>query len=302
MKTVVQLGKEGRAEEALRFFNSEYRLNYLISRLQRPHVAVIDGITMGGGVGVSVHGTFRIATERTVFAMPECAIGLFPDVGGSYFLPRLPGSLGLYLALTGARLKGADVRHAGIATHYIPSQLIPQVLQGIQDLGSGAADEAAVRDVLASLEQRQPLPPSGLHDIWGQVEKLFAGRRSVEEIYTACQQEGTPFAADTLHLMQKGSPTSQKVTFEQLRRGATLDLGECLRMEMRMVHQCVAGSRGRDFYSGVSAMLIDRTNEPHWDPPTLDQVNPAYVDAFFAPLPPQQELQLPQLPVGHARL
>ncbi|EFN58909.1 hypothetical protein CHLNCDRAFT_140853 [Chlorella variabilis] len=310
VKTVVQQGLAGQVDEALRFFHSEYRLNYLISELTKPHVAMIDGITMGGGVGVSVHGTFRVATERTVFSMPECAIGLYPDVGGSYFLPRLRGGLGMYLALTGARLQGVDVRHAGIATHYIPSQLLPELHQSIVGLGPAASDAAALGEVLSSFEAREALPEGQLAAIRqarrilplgtgpsqlsvADINLCFGGKASVEEIYEACERAGQ-WGIDTIAQMSKGSPMSQKLSFEQLRRGAGMDLAACLQMENRMVHRCVANI-GSDFYTGVQAALITRSGNPIWVPFSLKGVRAEDVESFFQPLPPHQELQLPQL-------
>ncbi|KAL4857852.1 3-hydroxyisobutyryl-CoA hydrolase [Chlorella vulgaris] len=270
VKTVVQQGQAGKVHEALRFFRSEYRLNHLISELRAPHVAIIDGITMGGGVGVSVHGTFRVATERTVFAMPECGIGLYPDVGGSFFLPRLPGGLGMYLALTGARLQGVDVRHGGIATHYIPSRLLPELHQSIVGLGPAAGDAAALGDVLSAFEGREALPEGQLASNRAAIDACFAGKQSVEDIYAACERNGGQWGADTLAQMSKGSPMSQKLSFEQLRRGASMDLASCLQMENRMVTRCVENV-GSDFYAGVQAVLIDRSGSPSWSPASLNE-------------------------------
>ncbi|KAL4440735.1 hypothetical protein ABPG77_000444 [Micractinium sp. CCAP 211/92] len=295
VKTVVQQGLAGEFDKAVRFFRSEYRLNYLISRLATPHVALIDGITMGGGVGVSVHGTFRVATERTVFSMPECAIGLYPDVGGSYFLPRLQGGLGMYLALTGARLTGVDVRHAGIATHYIPSRHLPAVEQAIAGLGPAARDAGKLRELLASFEGREALPEGSLEAMRADINFCFGGKQSVEEVYSECERSGGQWGIDAIAQMSKGSPTSQKVSFEQLRRGASMDLGDCLRMENRMVHRCVMNAAS-DFYEGVQAALIRRSGAPRWDPASLKDVRPEHVEAFFRPLPPESELQLPLLP------
>ncbi|KAL4457481.1 hypothetical protein ABPG75_012346 [Micractinium tetrahymenae] len=295
VKTVVQQGLAGRFDEALRFFHSEYRLNYLISRLRTPHVALIDGITMGGGVGVSVHGTFRVATERTVFSMPECAIGLYPDVGGSYFLPRLHGGLGMYLALTGARLTGVDVRHAGIATHYIPSKHLPEVQQSIEDMGLAASDAGRLGELLTSFERREALPEGQLAAKRADIDFCFGGKGSVEEIYAECERSGGQWGIDAIAQMSKGSPTSQKLSFEQLRRGASMDLGACLQMENRMVHRCVMNVAS-DFYEGVQAALIHRSGAPQWEPASLKDVQPEHIEAFFRPLPPERELQLPLLP------
>lgn len=304
VKTIVLQGLEGQFEKGLRFFKSEYRLNFLISRLRTPHVALMDGICMGGGVGVSVHGTFRVATERTVFSMPECAIGLYPDVGGSYFLPRLHGGLGMYLALTGARLKGADVRRAGIATHYIPSKYLPQVQQAIIELGPKASDAGVLGAVLDGYEQKEALPQGQLESMRADIDFCFGGRQSVEGIYEACERAGQ-WGIDTIGLMSKGSPTSQKVSFEQLRRGSRMDLGACLQMENRMVHRCVTDV-GSDFYTGVQAALIHRSGNPVWSPASLQAVSGDHVAEFFQRLPPGRELELPTVPAAiekaHSRL
>lgn len=204
VKTVVQLGQDGRTHDAVRFFRSEYRLNHLISRLKKPHIALIDGITMGGGFGVSIHGDFRVATERTLFAMPECAIGFVPDVGGSYVLPRLPGSLGLYLGLTGARLKGVDVKRAHIATHYIPFKFIGEVEQGLASLSASAAgDKQAVKKFLDEIEAKEALPKGDLADQQPLIDRIFSDANSVEDIYAACERIGGDFAKETINLMSK---------------------------------------------------------------------------------------------------
>jgi 3-hydroxyisobutyryl-CoA hydrolase len=202
VKAVVQLGRKGEYETALRFFRSEYRLNYAIGSLVKPYIALIDGITMGGGAGVSVHGKFRVATEKTVFAMPECAIGLMPDIGASYFLPRLlHGLLGLYLALTGARLKGIDVLRAGLATHYVPSHLLGSLENAILGLDVSAQ---TLPKLLSEYQGMQGLPEGTLDsDIMQQIELIFGGKSCVEEIYEACKASGSEFASQTLEMMQK---------------------------------------------------------------------------------------------------
>lgn len=203
VKAVVQLGRKGEYETALRFFRSEYRLNYAIASLVKPYIALLNGITMGGGAGVSMHGKYRVATEKTVFAMPECAIGLMPDIGASYFLTRLlQGSLGLYLALTGARLKGIDVLRAGLATHYVPSQLLGGLENAI--LGLNADSAQTLPKLLSEYQGMQGLPEGTLDsDTMHQIESIFGGKSSVEEIYEACKASGSEFARQALEMMQK---------------------------------------------------------------------------------------------------
>ena len=189
VKAVATKGREGDAAEARRFFRSEYRMNAALSHFEKPYIAILDGITMGGGAGVSVHGPVRVATEKTVFAMPECAIGLFPDVGGSYFLSRLSNGLGLYLGLTGARLKGVDVLHAGIATHYIPSVRIPEAEDAIAELGWQASSLKRVNDCLFKIQQEEEIPEGELNGKIDVIDDIFGReRKNVEEIYEACDR------------------------------------------------------------------------------------------------------------------
>jgi enoyl-CoA hydratase/carnithine racemase len=203
VKAVVQDAEAGRLQDAFRFFRSEYRTNLKIATLRKPYIAFIDGITMGGGAGVSVHGTFRIATERTLFAMPECAIGLIPDIGASYFLTRLPGGLGLYLGLTGARLAGADVLHAGLATHYVSSELLNELKREIGAIGQAAGDERAVGAVLAWFQGRRAVPAGELLPTHrAAIDAIFSNKDSLEDVYAACEAHGE-FGRTTAEAMAK---------------------------------------------------------------------------------------------------
>jgi enoyl-CoA hydratase/carnithine racemase len=203
VKAIAQLGRSGDTSAAQRFFRSEYRMNAAIAAFPKPYIAIIDGITMGGGAGVSVHGPIRIATEKTLFAMPECAIGLFPDIGGSYFLPRLPGAVGMYLGLTGARLKGVDVLHAGIATHYVPSALLPEVEKSLEGLGSAATSLHKINEVLNDFQRQEPLPDGTLPSMRDDIDAIFGGQCSVEGIYRACERRQGQLGQEVLELLQK---------------------------------------------------------------------------------------------------
>lgn len=270
--------------EARAFFHAEYRLNHLIHAFPKPIVALIDGITMGGGVGVSVHGAFRIATERTVFAMPEAGIGLFPDVGGGWFLPRLPEpELGTWLALTGARLKGQEVATAGIATHFVPSELLGAVRAQI----AGAADThdpaRALASGLAALDEaaHAPIVPAP-----GALIPLF-GHDSVEAILDALKADGGDWARAQAAAIEAKSPQTLKVALRQLRAGARLtSFAENMAMEYRIGARVVMR---HDFREGVRAAIVEKDNAPRWDPPTLSGVTDALLDEIFAPLPPQEE-------------
>ena len=256
------------------FYREEYTQNRRIFRYRKPYLALIDGITMGGGVGLSVHGSHRIATERTVFAMPETGIGLFPDVGGTYFLPRLPGELGMYLGLTGVRLKAPDMIYSGIATHYIPSGELSELIEAL-----AAADPRVgwVDRVLARFHRAAG--PATLAENHAVIDRCF-GKDSVEAILAALEAEASAWARDTLKILSTKSPTSLKITFRQLREGRRLDFEAAMVMEYRLCQFCM---EGHDFFEGVRAVIVDKDNPPKWDPPTLGKVTRSLVDRAFAP-------------------
>uniref|UniRef100_A0AAY4EGT0 3-hydroxyisobutyryl-CoA hydrolase n=1 Tax=Denticeps clupeoides TaxID=299321 RepID=A0AAY4EGT0_9TELE len=257
---VAEAGKSGdRLVKDL--FREEYTLNNAIGTCRKPYVALIGGITMGGGVGLSVHGQFRVATEKTLFAMPETAIGLFPDVGGGYFLPRLKGKLGLFLALTGFRLKGRDVLRAGVATHFVESEKVSVSIYGKMRMPA--------ESVL--LSQSRPVPASGM---------LFEAT-SVEGIMNNLKTDGSPFAQKQAEMLSKMSPTSLKLTLKQMQAGATMSLQEVFVMEYRLSQACM---NGHDFYEGVRAVLIDKDQNPKWKPSTLEEVTEKSVEKSFQSL------------------
>jgi 3-hydroxyisobutyryl-CoA hydrolase len=264
------------------FFKQEYMTNGLIGTYKIPYVAFIDGIVMGGGVGLSVHGLYRVATERSVFAMPETQIGLFPDVGGSYFLPRLRGKLGLFLALTGYRLKGADLLKAGIATHYVNSANLEALEGDLLKCSDVNSIDSALKKHSAKDSSEFSLTP-----MLKQINACFSAG-SVEEIIARLEQDGSPFAQDMVKLLEKMSPTSLKVTMKQLEHGSKMTLEECLQMEYRIAVNCLAN---KDFYEGVRALLIDKDQKPKWKPEKLSDVSPALVESHFAKLPEDQELR-----------
>src|SRR5262245_20315907 len=284
LRALYDLGRAGRFDEALGYFREEYALNARIKRYRKPYVALIDGIVMGGGVGISVHGSHRIAGDKFMFAMPEVGIGFFPDVGATWFLPRLPGRLGTYCALTGERLDAAAAVAAGIATHRVPSSQFPQLIEALcraypvdaslaacaQSAGRGAA--AARRSAIAALFEAD------------QVQKIL-GALDAEG---AMQGPNAAFASVTAASMRTKSPTSLKLALAQMQRGTTLDFAECMRTEFRIVSRVV---RGHDFYEGVRAVIIDKDQAPHWQPATLAAVDAAAVERHFAPV--ARELELP---------
>ncbi|XP_040213097.1 3-hydroxyisobutyryl-CoA hydrolase, mitochondrial isoform X1 [Rana temporaria] len=277
---VTNAGKSG-DRLAQDFFREEYILNNAIGTCRKPYIAFIDGITMGGGVGLSVHGHFRVASEKTLFAMPETAIGLFPDVGGGYFLPRLPGKLGLYISLTGFRLKGRDVQKAGIATHFVESEKIPSLEKDLTSLKEPTKkDVAEVLDTYQTKSTADEEKPFILAEHLDKINSLFTAN-SVEEIFENLKKDGSSFAQQQLQTLSKMSPTSLKMTFRQLKNGSSLTLQEVLTMEYRLSQACM---RGHDFYEGVRAVLIDKDQNPKWKPERLEDVTNEYLDSCFASL------------------
>lgn len=275
----------GDGASAREFFFTEYRLNDLLFRYPKTTVAIMDGVTMGGGVGLSRPCRFRVATERTTFAMPETGIGLFPDVGGGWYLSRIPDHIGLWLALTGARIKAADCELLGIATDYVESAKLAELKAGI------LADPAATETLLTELEADPGRPPVAQHQ--DEIARLFAGD-SVEAITAALEAAGTDWAAEQLKVMRTKSPQTMKVAFRQLQLGARArTFAENMAMEYRIGARVV---QRHDFLEGVRAVIVDKDNAPKWSPATLEGVTEAMLDEIFAPLPADQEwTPLPEL-------
>uniref|UniRef100_A0A6B2L847 3-hydroxyisobutyryl-CoA hydrolase n=1 Tax=Arcella intermedia TaxID=1963864 RepID=A0A6B2L847_9EUKA len=267
-------GKQGGTAHK-EFFAEEYSLDYLIGTLSAPHVAFLDGVTMGGGVGLSVHGKFRIATEHTLFAMPETGIGFFPDVGGSYFLPRLNGALGNYLALTGHRLKGVDTVVAGIATHYVPSRSLEALQTELSKLKTRDAFEVSM--TISKFIERVHPEKSKLVKEKELIDRIFS-LNTVEEIMDALSHEKSHFGTENLHILQAMSPTSLKVTLKLMQIGKSLSFAECLNLEY---HLSQVFMKNKDFYEGVRAQLIDKDRKPKWNPSTLAEVKDQDVDQYF---------------------
>lgn len=274
-------GKEARA-----FFAMEYKMNVAIHNFPKPYLALMDGVTMGGGVGLSVHGSHRIATERSLFAMPETGIGLFPDVGGGWFLPRLTGQLGTWLALTGARLKGADVAAAGIATHYLPSELTGNLKRQIlsADFAHGARD--MLDEILRGLTHSVPEGTFKAH--MDTINACFAHDRA-EDILDALRAGGSFWANEQADILLTKSPRTLKVALRQLREGANFE-----RFEENMANEYRIGSKqvqSADFLEGVRAVLIDKDHAPEWCPATLEEIEDETIEEVFAPLPGDEEIQ-----------
>lgn len=267
---------DGRA--AREFFFIEYRLNHLLFGYPKPTVAIMDGITMGGGVGLSRPCRYRVATERTTFAMPETGIGLFPDVGGGWYLSRMPGHIGLWLALTGTRINAADCELVGVATDYVESARVPELKAAI------LAEPERAEAILTEFEADPGRPP-----IAGQQDEIARhfGQGGVEAILASLAADDSAWAADQLKVLSTKSPQTLKVAFRQLELGGqATTFAENMAMEYRIGARVV---QRHDFIEGVRAVIVDKDNAPRWDPPTPTEVDDATLDAIFAPLPADQE-------------
>lgn len=263
---------------AREFFFTEYRLNHLLFHYPKPRVAIMDGITMGGGVGLSRPCRFRVATERTTFAMPETGIGLFPDVGGGWYLSRMPGHIGLWLALTGARIKAADCELLQIATDFIESAKVADLKAAI------LADPGAVETILTEYEADAGRPAIAAHQ--DEIARHFAGD-SIEAILASLEAAGTDWAHDQLKVLATKSPQTLKVAFRQLQLGGQAKtFAENMAIEYRIGARVV---QRHDFIEGVRAVIVDKDNAPRWSPPTAQAVSESLLDEIFAPLPADQE-------------
>ncbi len=283
VRAIVDQGPD-RNIAATEFFAAEYRLNAKLYHFEKPFIALLDGIVMGGGVGVSIHGSHRIVTENTLFAMPECAIGLVPDVGASHFLPRMPGAIGTYLGMTGARLKGSDVLYAGIGTAYMASEKLEQLIAKLANAEISDHDDVDV--IIAEFADDPGMAP--LDEFRDLIDAAFS-ENSLEDIFDHLSIIDHDWARETHAVLSKLSPISLKVIVEELQRGAKLDFDDCMVMEYRIVSAITAYDS--DFYEGVRAVLLDKDHNPNWIPGSVDEVTNEMVLAHFQ-IPPAGDLVL----------
>jgi enoyl-CoA hydratase len=277
---VVMIARSGAGDgrEARAFFHEEYRLNHLLFTYAKPSIAFMDGIVMGGGVGISQPCRYRIATENSRFAMPETTIGLFPDVGGGWYLARLPGRVGIFLALTGARLDGAECLHLGLATHYVPSL-------ALDDLKARIAAEPQRLEALLD-EYSAPPPPARIAGNRERIDRLFAAD-DYETILAALEADGSDWAQTELATLRAKSPQACKVSLRIVYDGARVqDFAHEMKQEYAVASRVV---QRHDFVEGVRALLIDKDNRPRWDPPTPEAVSQHLIDTIFAPMPEGEE-------------
>jgi enoyl-CoA hydratase len=262
------------------FFAREYTLNYRIAHYPKPYIALLDGITMGGGVGISLHSPWAVATENVQVAMPETQIGFFPDIGGSYLLAKTPGALGIYLALTGAKLSLVDCVYAGLIRHCLTADQLPSLLDALQQ-----SPASQIEQILATCH-RPPTDPSPLASRQTLIDECF-NQPTMAAICQHLEIQTHPWAQDTLASLWKKSPTSLVITLAQMQQAKTQTLAQCLASDYRLVHRFLTA---HDFFEGVRALLIDKCGKPDWQPSELSAVDTNIVDHYFAPL--AQELIL----------
>ena len=274
VRAIYHHGREN-IQKKMAFFGHEYRLNEYIHDFGKPYIALMDGITMGGGVGISLHGSHPVASERFVFAMPETGIGFYPDIGASHILSRCPGYFGIYLGLTGSRLGAVDAQALGLVKHLIPSDRFTDVLTSLVEADLSTDAHQRVSDVLYQFIM--PVSPAPISELAPVVHACFQ-HRNIESILGSLENKGDDWCQETLRVLAKKAPLSLKVTVAQLRKAELMTMAECLQMDYCLTHHFMCAP---DFHEGVRALLVDKDNLPHWHPETLADVTDDRVAACF---------------------
>lgn len=274
IRQVYELARAGRHDDVSDFWLTEYRLDAAVRRFPKPYISLIEGFVMGGGVGISLHGSHRVASERYAFAMPEVGIGFFPDVGTTYALPRLPGRAGTYLALTGARIGAGEALDLGLATHCADASDFDAITASLCEGGD-------VEEAIAAHGATPPVP--GLvPEARSVIEKAFSAGSVMDILHRLDRMApDSGFAAETAALMRTRSPRSLMIAHEQMRRGADLDFAQAQRLEYRLAIRTMTA---HDFHEGVRSVIVDKDGRPAWSPARLDEIDPATIAAAFAPL------------------
>ncbi|CAA7403870.1 unnamed protein product [Spirodela intermedia] len=286
------------------FFRNEFVLNYIISTYSKPQVSILNGIVMGGGAGVSIHGRFRVATETSVFAMPETALGLFPDIGASYFLSRLPGNFGEYVGLTGVRLDGAEMLACGLATHFVPSTRLSLLEESF--IQKAPSDPEAISAVINKFSELPSLKQTSAYNRLDIIDRCFC-KGTVEEIICELELEARSCSDEwikgAIQSLKKASPSSLKISLRSIREGRSQGVGQCLIREYRMVSHILRGEISKDFFEGCRAILVDKDKNPKWEPSKLELVSEEMISKYFAPVddPEWEELSFPRLRRGTGR-
>uniref|UniRef100_A0A1D1XCZ5 3-hydroxyisobutyryl-CoA hydrolase n=1 Tax=Anthurium amnicola TaxID=1678845 RepID=A0A1D1XCZ5_9ARAE len=293
---VVHSIAEGHWSNGANFFRNEFILNYIIATYRKPQVSILNGIVMGGGAGVSMHGRFRVATENSLFAMPETALGLFPDIGASYFLSRLPGYFGEYVGLTGVRLDGAEMLACGLATHFVPSKRLSMLEELL--IKKGASDPEAASSIISKFSQHAALKETSAYNRLDIIERCFS-KRTVEDIIHALEQEALSCADEwikaAIQSLKKASPSSLKISLRSIRQGRLQAIDQCLIREYRMVCHVLRREISKDFFEGCRAILVDKDRNPKWEPSKLELISEGMVDLYFGKVddPEWEDLQFP---------
>lgn len=274
IRGLYEMGKDY-PERALIFFHEEYELNYAISECSKPYISLMDGLTMGGGVGISLHGTFPIAGSRFVFAMPETAIGFFPDIGASYILSRLPDNIGLYLALTGNRLNAEEAKSLNLVKFFLKPQSFTSVLVRLLETDLSSHAHERVSEQLNQLQGSTKWVP---FENQAMIASFF-NEKSLEGVFAKLKASDDPWAREILNNLKQKSPLSLGVTFEQIQRAKSMSLKDCLAMDYCLVQHFI---KGQDFYEGVRAAIIDKDKDPKWQPDSLDKLTDTMVAEYFS--------------------
>ncbi|XP_055817669.1 3-hydroxyisobutyryl-CoA hydrolase 1-like [Solanum dulcamara] len=293
---VVHNVRQGNWKLGADYFREEFSLNYLMATYSKPQVSILNGIVMGGGLGASVHGRFRVATEKSVCAMPETALGLFPDVGASYFYSRLPGFFGEYAGLTGARLDGAEMLACGLATHFVPSERLPFLEQALAKVNT--SDPDVISTIISHFSDTPKLKAESPYHKMKIIDHCFS-RRTIEEIISSLENEALnkkdDWISSTIQSLKKASPTSLKISLRSIREGRLQGVGSCLIREYRMVCHVLRGEFSKDFFEGCRAILIDKDRNPKWEPSRLELIGDDDVDRYFSKIDDEdwEDLKLP---------
>lgn len=270
--------KQAGDSDLIHFFRDEYRLNSRIHHFNKPYIALLNGMTMGGGAGISIHGSHRVATKNLIFSMPETGIGFYPDIGATYFLSRLPYKIGFYLGLTGARISYQDCFDVGLIDYCVEEEKFPEIIYALSDAAFTGDSKAIVSEVLQefSVETQQS-------NLLVQKEKIMEcfAKPTVEEILKALTADGSDWCLETATVIKTKSPTSLKVTLQALQRATELEFDECMEIEYRLTNHFL---HGHDFFEGVRAVVIDKDQKPHWQPAHLKDVSPEKVEEYFSAL------------------
>ncbi|KAH0766261.1 hypothetical protein KY285_002132 [Solanum tuberosum] len=297
LSTPFHIIRQGNWQLGANYLREQYTLIYMIATYRKPQVSILNGIVMGGGAGVSIHGRFRVATEKSVFAMPETAMGLFPDVGSSYFLSRLPGFFGEYAGLTGSRFDGAEMLACGLATHFVSSDKLPLLEQEL--VKANTSDPDAISAIISRFSHIPKLKEGSPYHKMKIIDRCFS-RRTIEEIISTLENEALDkkeedWISSTIQLLKKASPTSLKISLRLIREGRLQGVDSCLVREYRIFCHVLRGEFNKDILEGFRAILIEKDRNPKWDPSRVELVRDIDIDRYYTKIDDEdwEDLKLP---------